>query len=153
MEWLNIYGLVFIAVIMIPNIMFALKCKDGFANRYKNRAIEIVEQAGRIGCLAFMMFNIPGMCRGWWFNKAFVVYIAGDTLLIAAYCIVWMICWKKNSRFRALALSIIPSLVFLFSGVMCRSVLLVLSAVLFTPAHILISYKNADYSAGKEEKS
>ena len=27
MEWLNVFGLVMAAVIMIPNILFAMKCK------------------------------------------------------------------------------------------------------------------------------
>ena len=30
MEWFNPFGLVFITVIMIPNIVFAIRCKDGF---------------------------------------------------------------------------------------------------------------------------
>ena len=33
----------------------------------------------------------------------------------------------------------------LFSGIMSRSVLLVVASLLFAPAHILISYKNAKY--------
>ena len=32
---------------------------------------------------------------------------------------------------------------FLFSGIMSRSILLMMAAVLFAPCHILISYKNA----------
>lgn len=32
MEWINIFGLIFVVVIMIPNIIFAIKCKDGFTN-------------------------------------------------------------------------------------------------------------------------
>ena len=46
MEWFNVFGLVFIVVIMIPNIVFAVRCKDGFENRWNNKAIEIVEQIG-----------------------------------------------------------------------------------------------------------
>lgn len=33
MNWFNVYGLIFVAVIMIPNIIFAVKCKDGFDNK------------------------------------------------------------------------------------------------------------------------
>lgn len=28
MEWFNVFGFIFVAVIMIPNIIFAIKCKD-----------------------------------------------------------------------------------------------------------------------------
>lgn len=142
MEWFNVYGLIFIAVIMIPNIVFAIRCKDGFENKYSNKAIGIIEQIGRFGCFGFMIINIPGTCFGWWSDKAFAIYLFIDILLIVIYCIIWVICWKKNNLFRALALSIIPSVVFLFSGIMSRSILLILSSVAFAPTHILISCKN-----------
>ena len=35
MNWLNVFGLVMVAVIMIPNILFAMKCKDGTINLWK----------------------------------------------------------------------------------------------------------------------
>lgn len=46
MDWFNIYGLIFVAVIMIPNILFAIKCKDGFENKWHNKSVEIAEQIG-----------------------------------------------------------------------------------------------------------
>ena len=143
MEWFNIFGLIFMAVIMIPNIIFAIKCKDGFVNKWNNKAVEIMEQVGRFGCFGFMVINIPGTCFGWWTDKAFAIYLIVNIILLASYCLIWIICFRKNTVFKALALSIIPSLVFLFSGIMGRSILLTISALIFAPMHILISYKNA----------
>ena len=142
MEWFNSFGLVFIVVIMIPNIVFAIRCSDGFQNKYINKGIEVIEQISRFGCFGFMIFNFPGTCFGWWSNEAFAIYLIVDTLLIALYCIIWVVCWKNNI-FRALALSIIPSVIFIFSGIMSRSILLIITSILFAPSHILISYKNA----------
>ncbi|MGN0469130.1 MAG: hypothetical protein ACI4GY_10440 [Acutalibacteraceae bacterium] len=143
MDWINIYGLIFVIIIMIPNIIFAIRCRDGFENKWKNKVVEIIEQIGRFGCFGFMIVHIPGTWFGWWSDEAFAIYLIVDVVLILLYCIVWIICFKKNSMFRALALSIIPSVLFLFSGIMSRSVLLIVSAILFAPSHILISYKNA----------
>lgn len=143
MDWLNIFGLLFIIIIMIPNIIYAMKCKDGFANKWQNKTVELMEQIGRFGCFGFMIINIPGTWFGWWSDEAFAVYLLINTLLVLAYCIIWIICFKKNTVFRALALSVLPSIVFLFSGIMSRSVLLIISAVIFAPCHISISYKNA----------
>lgn len=143
MEWFNIFGLVFIVVIMIPNIIFAIKCKDGFENKWNNNVIEILEQIGRFGCFGFMIINIPNTWFGWWSDEAFAVYLIVNAILVLTYCTIWTVCFRKNSVFRALALSIIPSVIFLFSGIMCRSVLLIVSAVIFAPCHIMISYKNA----------
>ena len=140
---INVFGLAFVVVMMIPNIIFAVRCKDGFENKWNNKTIERLEQIGRFGCIGFMVLNIPGTWFGWWSWKVLAIYLIVDTVLVVLYCVLWMICWKKNSMFKALSLSIIPSALFLFSGVMCRSILLILSAVLFAPTHILISYKNA----------
>ena len=142
MEWLNVFGLVMVAVIMIPNILFAMKCKDGFVNKWNNKSVETVEQIGRFGCFGFMIINIPGTWFGWWSDEAFVVYLVVDAVLVTLYCVIWAVCFRKSSVFRALALSIIPSVLFLFSGIMSRSILLTIAAVLFAPSHILISYQN-----------
>ena len=142
MEWFNVFGLIFIAVIMIPNVVFAIKCKDGFDNKWNNKYVEVTEQVGRLGCFGFMIINIPGTWFGWWSDETFAVYLIVDTILVMLYCAIWIICFKKNSIFRALALSIIPSMLFLFSGIMSRSVLLIIASVLFAPSHIVISYKN-----------
>ena len=143
MEWLNVFGLVMVAVIMIPNILFAMKCKDGFVNKWNNKSVETVEQIGRFGCFGFMIINIPGTWFGWWSDEAFAVYLVVDAVLVTLYCVIWAVCFRKSSVFRALALSNIPSVLFLFSGIMSRSILLTIAAVLFAPSHILISYQNA----------
>ena len=143
MEWFNGFGLLFMAAVMIPNILFAVKCKDGFENKWNNTAVEAIEQIGRFGCFGFMVFNIPGTWFGWWSDEAFAVYLVVDGLLVLVYCLIWIVCFRKNSVFRALALSILPSILFLFSGIMTRSILLTASAILFAPAHIAISWQNA----------
>ena len=71
MEWFNVFGLIFIAVIMIPNVVFAIKCKDGFDNKWNNKYVEVTEQVGRLGCFGFMIINIPGTWFGWWSDETF----------------------------------------------------------------------------------
>lgn len=141
--FINIFGLVFIAVIMIPNIIFAIKCKEGFENIWNNKLVETLEQIGRFGCFGFMIIYIPNTWFGWQSDEAFAAYLIADVILVLAYCVIWIVCFRKNGIFRALSLSIIPSVIFLLSGILSRSVLLILSAVIFAPCHILISYKNA----------
>lgn len=143
MKWVNLYGLAFVVVILVPNIIFAFKCKDGFENLWKNKIVEILEQIGRFSCFLFMIVDIPGTCIGWQSSKTMAVYLAVNAVLAAIYCIIWAVCFRKSSIFRALALSSIPSAIFLFSGLMCRSVLLTAAALIFAPSHIILSYKNA----------
>ncbi len=143
MNWFNVYGLIFIFIIMIPNIIYAVKCKEGFNNLWQNKIVEMLEQAGRFGCFGFMIFSIPGTSFGFPSDEAFALYLIIDTILILAYCVIWCIYFKKNNVFKALSLSTIPSVIFLLSGILSRSVLLLISAAIFAPCHIIISYKNA----------
>lgn len=142
MDWLNFFGLIFIVLIMIPNGVFALKNKHGFKNSFISKPLEILETIGRVGCFTFMIINIPGTWLGWWSDEVFAVYLIANSALVLIYCIIWIVCFRKSNMFRAISLSAIPSMIFLFSGIMSRSMLLIISAVIFAPIHILISYKN-----------
>lgn len=91
----NIYGFIIIAVIMIPNIVFAIKNKNGFENLQNNKITETLEQIGRFGCFVLMIFNIPYTYIGFWFDNALAVYIIVCTVLVTAYCLVWVIFFRK----------------------------------------------------------
>lgn len=142
MEMFNFYGLIIMVIIMIPNIVYALKSKDGFENKWENKYIELIEQIGRFGCFAFMIINVPGTYFGFLSNNGFLWYLVVNASLVGIYCLIWIICFNKQSIFKALTLSIIPSVIFLFSGIISRSVLLIISALLFAFGHITISYNN-----------
>ena len=144
MGWFNYYGLIIVALLMIPNIVFALTHKNGFVNAYHNKTAEVLEQIGRYACLVFMVFNIPYAYFNFWFTNALIAYLAVNGGLLLAYLICWGIFWKRTGQAKALVLSILPSLIFLFSGVMLLNIPLLVFAVIFAVNHILISYRNAD---------
>jgi hypothetical protein len=89
-----------------------------------------------------MIFNIPGTCFGFWSLEMFAFYLVINTVLTFAYCLIWVFCFEKNNLFKAISLSVLPSVVFLFSGILSRSVLLIIFALIFAPCHVAISVKN-----------
>ncbi|MCM1042619.1 MAG: hypothetical protein NC350_00175 [Corallococcus sp.] len=143
MDWFNYIGLAIIVVIMVPNIVYAVKCKEGFSSVYKNKAAEVFEQIGRYGCFVLMIFNIPYTYLGFWFDGALYVYITVNACLCAAYVIIWAVFRNKTHLARAVTLSVLPSLVFLFSAIVLANIPLAVFAAVFAPCHILISCKNA----------
>ena len=144
MGWFNYYGIAIMAVIMIPNIIYAVKCKDGFKNKEQNKALEIAEQVGRYACFILMIFNIPYTYRGFWFKGALIVYLAVEGILCLIYLIFWAVFRGGNGALRALALSVTPSVAFLFGGVMLANIPLIAFAVVFAVCHIWLSLKNAE---------
>ena len=143
MNWINFYGLAVMLALMVPNILYAVRVPEGFQNLWKNRAVEAAEQVGRFGCFGFMVLTVPGWWTGFPSEEAFATYLVLNGVLTVAYLLIFALCFRKNGRSRALALSILPSAIFLLSGVLSRYLPLCLSAVLFAPCHILISYRNA----------
>lgn len=143
MSWFNVYGRIYVLVILIPNLVFAMRCKDGFVNRWQNKTVETLEQIGRFGCFLFMIVQIPGTVFQPWSDTVWMLYFLLDTVFALAYCTIWIVCFRKSAVFCALALSILPSLLFLASGILTRSIFLIAAACLFAPTHILLSYKNA----------
>ena len=153
MSWFNFIGLIFVAVILIPNIIFAAKNKDGFQNFYHNKFVEIFEQIGRFGCFITMFLTPPLLNLGFKINGAKTAYIITGAVLVALYCLGWIVFRKENSIRKSLALSIIPSLLFIESGLLSLNFPLIILSLIFAPCHIIISYKNAKATEGKYEQT
>lgn len=139
--WFNPFGFFLMAVILVPNILFARRYPEAFTSS-QSKPLEILEQIGRFGCFGFMVINIPGAVLGFWFPGAPGVYFAYGITLTVLYCLIWAVCFHRPSLSRALALSILPSLLFLGCGVLLLSLPLILSVLLFAPCHILISVRS-----------
>ncbi|MBP3450689.1 MAG: hypothetical protein J6K22_09535 [Spirochaetaceae bacterium] len=130
---------------MIPNIIYAIKCKENFVKLPQTKfwkIIETFEQIGRYGCFACMMFNISGTYFGFSSNFSFRIYLIINGILIFFYCLIWITHFRKNNLFRGISLSVIPSIIFLFSGIISQSILLIIFAIIFAPCHIAISILN-----------
>lgn len=143
MGMFNYIGLIFISLIMIPNIIFGIKNKDGFNNIYQNKLVETLEQISRFSCIGLMIINIPYLYYDIIIKDYYLLYIIVGLTLILVYLIGWIICWKKYYIFRSYLLSIIPSILFIFCGVMILYIPLIIMSLIFTYSHITISLKNA----------
>ena len=141
----NPWGFLFISIIMIPNIIFAIKNNETFENSIQKKwfkILEIFEQIGRYGCFFCMMFNISGTYFGFSSNFSFRIYLIINGILIFSYCLIWITHFRKNNLFRGISLSVIPSIIFLFSGIISKSILLIIFSIIFAPCHIAISILN-----------
>ena len=153
MDWFNYYGLAILVILIVPNIIFAIKHKSELFAPPDNRILDFFEQVGRYGCFVTMVFNIPHTYHNFWFNYALIAYLTVNGVLCLAYVVFWIAFRKQNNLAKALTLSILPSLIFIFDGIVLASALLLIFAVIFAPTHIYISYKSVNKEKTKEEKS
>lgn len=139
MSWFNYIGMIFLFIMLLPNMLQTIFHKENFNNLKRYKTIEFIEQIGRYGTMLFMVFNIPYTYFDFWFDSAKLIYIIVDSILIGLYVIGWIIFWNSHFKIRAYVLSISPTMIFLFSGIMLLNIPLIILAVLFGVGHITIS--------------
>lgn len=142
MDRFNLAGLIFVVVLLIPNIIYAATNKDGFAGEFHNKLVETGEQIGRFGCFILMFIQPSFVTLGYIYDGAQALYLILGIVLLALYCGGWIVFRKGNSMAKALTLSILPSVLFLESGILTLNIPLIVLSVVFAICHITISYKN-----------
>lgn len=138
--WINVFGTIIVAIMLIPNILYALKNKS-FENRYKNKLVNILEQIGRYVSLILTIFPIG--IDGFESVGYMLIYLIVNTVLLVLYLIIWIFYFKSKSFYKALVLAIIPTIIFLICGITLRHLGLIISSIIFGVSHILITYKNS----------
>ena len=64
--WLNLFGLILVVLLLIPNMIYAVKTKNQ-PNRCTNKVMNLLEQVSRYGCMFFMV--VPVGTAGMGFGK------------------------------------------------------------------------------------
>ena len=140
--WINIFGAVIVILMLIPNIVYAIKNKDE-KNYCTNLFMNIIEQIGRYACIVLMW--LPLLVWKFGFASVFemILYLACNGLFLAVYWITFAIYMNRKCLQLALVLAIVPACIFIFSGILLRHWLLAGFAILFAVGHIYVTYKNA----------
>ena len=143
MGWFNYVGLIIIVLIMVPNVVYALKHRSQ-GNTNVPTYVVVLENLGRYASMFFLVFNIPNTWFSFFVPNGMLFYILVNSVLVAAYAALFIAFWNKTGTAKALWLSILPSLVFLYSGAMIVSIPLMISSLLFAFTHVYISIRNAN---------
>lgn len=142
--YVNFITLGFMAVIMLPNIYYAAKCRD-VENKCKNRIANIFEQIGRYSAFSLMILSF-GKKFGFSSRNGFVIWLIISVSLIMAYLICWIFYFKNQTFNLSMALAILPAVLFTETGLMLKYWPLTAAAVIFAFSHIYVTYKNAKES-------
>lgn len=140
-DWLNVFGLILVILLLIPNIVYAIKVKDQ-KNLCTNKFMNILEQIGRYACMFLMVFNIGIAEFGFGSMEAFLIYVIGNVLLLLSYWVIWILYFHKQSFGRQITLAILPTCLFLLSAITMQHYLLILFGLVFGVGHVYVTYKN-----------
>ena len=92
--WINLFNLVMVGLLLLPNILYALK-RGGERNLCENRAMNALEQAGRYASMLFMAVCVGGEF-GFPSILALLCHCFGSLLLLSAYWICWIVYFRMT---------------------------------------------------------
>lgn len=104
--------------------------------------MNILEQVGRYACMFLMVFHIGIAEFGFVSVEAFLIYAIGNVLLMTAYWITWKLYFHKKTFGKQIALAVLPTCLFLLSGITMRHYLLLLFGAIFGVGHIYVTIQN-----------
>ena len=134
--WINLFGAGIIVLIMIPNIIYAAGQKQDETQIEVPRGLSACEQVGRYGCIILMWLPLLVWKFGFGSVEEFLIYLIGNGALLLCYYLSWMLYSRKKTLSVAMALAIIPTAIFLLSGILLHHWLLVAFAILFGPWYL-----------------
>lgn len=141
MNWLNVFGLILVVLLLVPNIIYAIKVRNQ-QNKCTNRIMNVLEQVGRYGCMFLMVFHIGIAEFGFGSVGAFLIYLIGNAILMIAYWIIWMLYFYKQTYWEQMSLAVIPTCLFLLSGITMQHYLLIIFGTIFGIGHIYVTSRN-----------
>jgi len=140
--WFNLTGLIFMVLLLAPNLFYAIKFR-GAKNACTNKTFCVLEQVGRYMSMFLMIFNIGIAEFGFSGVGTWMGYFIGNAVLLLVYWVMWILYFRKQRLWVSMALAILPTGIFLLSGIMMRHILLIISAVIFGIGHCYVTYQNA----------
>ena len=132
---INLMGGILVALMLVPNHVYALR-HPGRKSKGGNTLMDLLEQVGRYGSMALMVLPLGVRKFGFPSVEEMLLYLFGNGALLLAYWVIWILYFRSPGKGRALALAVIPTAIFLLSGLTLRHWLLAAAAALFGFAHI-----------------
>ncbi len=140
-NWINGWGATIVIIMLIPNIIFVIG-NSHLENKCENVIMNTIEQIGRYTSMAFMVVPI----LVWEFRfKSFlemICYVMVTSVLLLLYLVVWFFYSKSHSKNKAVILALLPTMIFVISGILLRYWLLMSTGILFGAGHIYVTLQN-----------
>lgn len=140
-NWINVWGAMIVIIMLIPNIIFAIR-NPYLENKYKNVIMNIIEQIGRYTSMVLMIF--PIFVREFSFKSVLemICDVVVTSILLLVYWVVWFFYLKTKSKNKAIILAVLPTMIFVISGILLRHWSLMLAGISFGIGHIYVTLQN-----------
>ncbi|RKQ22666.1 MULTISPECIES: hypothetical protein [Clostridia] len=141
-SWINGWGAMIVIIMLVPNIIFGIK-NPYLENKCENVIMNTIEQVGRYTSMILMI--VPVLVEKFDFKSVFemIFYIVVTSALLLLYLLVWFFYLKSQSTNKSILLALLPTMIFVISGILLRHWLLMIAGILFGIGHIFVTLQNS----------
>ena len=141
-SWINGWGAMIVIIMLVPNIIFGIK-NPYLENKCENVIMNTIEQVGRYTSMILMI--VPVLVEKFDFKSVFemIFYIVVTSALLLLYLLVWFFYLKSQSTNTSILLALLPTMIFVISGILLRHWLLMIAGILFGIGHIFVTLQNS----------
>jgi len=140
--WISGWGAMIVIIMLVPNIIFTIK-NPHLENKCKNVIMNSIEQVGRYTSMVLMIVPVLVWKFGFKSVLEMILYVAVTSVLLLLYLLVWLFYLKSQSKNKAILLALLPTMIFIISGVLLRHWLLMIAGILFGIGHVYVTLQNS----------
>lgn len=140
--WINGWGATIVIIMLIPNIIFTIR-NPHLENKCENVIMNTIEQVGRYTSMALMIVPVLAWKFGFKSVLEMIFYVVVTSVLLLLYLVVWFFYLKSQSKNKAIILALLPTMIFVISGILLRHWLLMIAGILFGIGHIYVTLQNS----------
>ena len=128
----NLWGLLFAAVLVAPHIVYARTHTVSTAD-YSNRAMVYIARTGRFFSAFLMAINIGVLERGFPEPKALMerFWLLSTAGLLLVFVVLWLVFFKTGSKGVALGITLTAAVAVMLSGILQVKTLLLTAGVVY----------------------
>lgn len=136
----NVYGLLFVALMIIPHIVYA-RTHSYNMKAIENRATVYIERTGKY-CGAFLMaINIGVLEEGFTSDLMKQFWLYSTAVLVAIYILLWVIFLKTGKKGLAYAITILAGFILMYCGLLQVKSLLILAGIVYLAGELYVTKK------------
>lgn len=141
-NWINGWGATIVIIMLIPNIIFTIR-NPHLENKCENVLMNTIEQVGRYTSMALMI--VPVLVWKFSFRSVpeMIFYVIVTSVVLLLYMVVWFFYFNSHSKNKAITLALLPTMIFIISGILLRHWLLMIAGILFGIGHIYVTLQNS----------
>lgn len=140
LNFINVFGLLFSAVLVIPNIIYArshnysLDCVD-------NKAMLYIERIGKYCSLFLMIINIGILEQGFQSELMQKFWFIATSVLCVMYILFWISFLQNETYCKINILTIISGIIFILSGLLQLKTLLLTFGIVYLIGQLYVNNK------------